>query len=244
MRITKNIYLVGSGHYGLSNEFDCSIYVVDCQGQLALIDAGLGRQPELMVQNMENDGLDPEKISAVLLTHSHADHGGGAAWFKNRYGCLVYISKEEEDIVNTGDEKKLSLDVAKKSGLYYPDYQFEPCPETRSISDGDTIEVNQVIFESIIVPGHSQGSTCFKVNLEEGLALFTGDVVFAEGIIGLLNCNGSGLGPYRENIGKLADLDIELLFPGHRVFVVSEGQKHIDTAIEALQQLSVPKNFI
>ncbi len=244
MKLTENVYLVGSGHYGLSHEFDCSIYVVDCGDQLVLIDSGAGCDVGSIIENIENDGLDPQLISTILLTHSHADHAGGASELKNKFNCLVYISDIESGFLGSGDKKALKLDVAIRSGLYAPDYEFNPCSPDRSLKDGDKIEINNFFFESLVVPGHSEGSICFKAALPEGMTLFTGDVVFAQGVIGLLNCDGSDLSVYRENIHKLAGLDIDLLFPGHHVFVLSEGQKHIDQAIEALGKIGIPRNFL
>ena len=72
----------------------------------------------------------------------------------------------------------------------------------------------------------------------------TGDTVFPEGVIGMLNCDGSDLADYRNYIHRLANLNIDMLFPGHRVFVLSEGQSHVDQAIESLGLLQLPRNFI
>ncbi len=244
MKLTEHVYLAGSGHYGLSQEFDCSIYIVDCGSRLVMVDTGAGLDMERIFNNMKKDGLDPGKISDILLTHSHSDHAGGAAELKRLYGPQIYISDIESPFIKGGDDESLKLDVAKRSGLYSPDYKFNPCQPTDTLKDGDIIKAGNFDFESIIVPGHSEGSTCFKVNLPEGLALFTGDVVFAQGTIGLLNCDGSDLSVYRKNIHKLSDLGIDLLFPGHFVFTVSGGQGHIDKAIDSLSLITVPKNFI
>jgi glyoxylase-like metal-dependent hydrolase (beta-lactamase superfamily II) len=94
------------------------------------------------------------------------------------------------------------------------------------------------------IPGHSKGSLCFLIDLPEGRAIFTGDTVFAEGIIGMLNFEGSDLSDYRNYIHRLAKLDVDMLFPGHRVFVMSGAQSHLDLAIEHLSQLKLPPNFI
>ncbi len=244
MKLTENVYLVGSGHYGLSHEFDSSIYIIDCNSELVMIDTGAGCNIERVMNNIKKDGLDPKNISAILLTHSHADHAGGANRLKELYGCKVYISEIESDFISTNDESKLKLDVAKRSGLYSPDYVFTPCETSETLKDNDSIKIGNSIFKAIIVPGHSEGSICYKVKLPEGEALFTGDVVFAEGVIGLLNCDGSDLSDYRQNIHKLSNLNIDLLFPGHFVFVLSGGQKHVDKAIKALSFIVVPKSFI
>jgi hydroxyacylglutathione hydrolase len=244
MKITEHVYLVGSGHYGLSHSFDCSVFVVDCGGPLAMIDAGAGCGTETIVANMEKDGLDANGLSLLLLTHGHSDHAGGARFFQERFGCMVHLGAPEADMVEKGDEKELSLDVAVKSGFYSPDYRFTPCRIDVRLHHGQTLPCGGLTFTALHVPGHSPGSFCYVVDLPEGRALFSGDAVFPEGVIGMLNCDGSELSDYREHIHRLSGLDADMLFPGHRVFVLSGGQSHVEQAIDALGRLQLPRNFI
>jgi glyoxylase-like metal-dependent hydrolase (beta-lactamase superfamily II) len=244
MRLTDHLYLVGSGHFGLSQAFDCSVYAVDCGGELALVDSGAGVDVEALISNLEHDGLDPARIRTLLLTHSHSDHAGGAHVFRERYGCRVHISRQEAEIVERGDEIDLGLDMAKRSGLYAPDYQFPHCPVDVRLDDNDVIRCGSREFHAFLVPGHSEGSLCFQVDLPEGRALFSGDVVFAEGTILLLNSRGSSLSEYRSCIGRLADRKVDILLPGHKVFVLSGGQGHIDQAIEHLGRIQLPQNLL
>ncbi|RKX41874.1 MAG: hypothetical protein DRP33_04700 [Thermotogae bacterium] len=244
MRITRHVYLVGSGHFGLSHAFDSSVYVVSCDDQLVMIDTGAGCEPEKIVENIEKENLEIEKLKTVLLTHSHADHSGGAHFFSENFGCDVFVSYLESDLVGTADERLLGLDVAKKSGFYSFDYVFHPCKRVKQLSDGDVVRCGKHVFKAIHVPGHSPGSLCFLIDLPEGRALFSGDTVFYDGVVGLLNIDTCDLSSYRKSIRKLDGLDVDMLFPGHGIFPVSRGQSHIDKAIDAMKRLQIPKNFI
>lgn len=95
----------------------------------------------------------------------------------------------------------------------------------------------------ILLKGHSPGLLCYFLKTAEKNVLFTSDQVFINGAIGLLNCPGSELNDYRKDIGKLADLQVDAIFPGHRLFVLSNGQEHIDKAIESLSKVFVPTTF-
>lgn len=244
MRIHDHLYLIGSGHFGLSQDFDSSVYAVDCGGEIALIDAGAGVDVDVIFSNIKREGLDASKISTLLLTHSHSDHAGGSRVFRERCGCKVYIAAQEADYVEKGTETELALDVAKRSGLYSPDYQFPNSVVDARLEDGDVITCGRFDFSALLVPGHSEGSTCFQVDLPEGRTLFSGDVVFANGFILLLNCRGSSLAEYRAHIGRLADRNVDILLPGHKMFVLSDGQKHIDQAIDHLSKLEPPPNLL
>ena len=98
-------------------------------------------------------------------------------------------------------------------------------------------------MKTVKVPGHSPHSSCYLMEGKQANSLFTGDVVFFGGEIGLLNCPGSELAGYRKYFYRLLNFEFERLFPGHKVFVISGGKKHVETAADSLRQLSVPKTF-
>lgn len=246
MKLGDNLYLVGGGAWGLSHTFDCNVYVIDTRAGLVMIDSGAGLGVEEILANLARDGLDvrTKPIRWLLLTHSHADHAGGAYLLRQRFQCEVAIGEPEAHVLERGDEADLKLDVAKRSGFYSPDYKFHNCEVTVCLVHEQVLNCAGLEIQALLVPGHSSGSICYLVDFSFGRALFTGDVVFPDGVIGLLNCDGSSLKDYRESLPKLKGLGVELLLPGHRRFVLREGQKHIDLACERLKLLQIPPNFI
>ncbi|RLI23150.1 hypothetical protein DRO57_09100, partial [Candidatus Bathyarchaeota archaeon] len=52
MKIFSRIYMVGSGEFGLSNEMDCHVYLVDCGRELTLVDTGVGLETDMMLRNI------------------------------------------------------------------------------------------------------------------------------------------------------------------------------------------------
>ena len=49
MKITKSVYMAGSGSIRLSHPLDCHVYLVDGGNEeFALVDAGGGLEPELI----------------------------------------------------------------------------------------------------------------------------------------------------------------------------------------------------
>jgi glyoxylase-like metal-dependent hydrolase (beta-lactamase superfamily II) len=82
---------VGGGALGggLSHAADCNVYLVRAGGRAVLIDAGSGLGPEQLADNVRAAGVEPDRVEAVLLTHAHLDHSGGAAWLAARGRVLV-----------------------------------------------------------------------------------------------------------------------------------------------------------
>jgi hydroxyacylglutathione hydrolase len=91
MKISKNIHMIGSGGFGLSCSFDGNFYLINFHDELIMIDAGSGVGVDTIINNIKQDGLDPSKISKILLTHSHVDHSGGALEFHKRFGCEILM---------------------------------------------------------------------------------------------------------------------------------------------------------
>ena len=88
MKLFEGLHLVGSGFEGLflTDRIDCNVYAFDTGEGWALVDAGVGREPFLIADVLEGDGISPSDVKYLLLTHAHGDHMGGAAYFKERFG--------------------------------------------------------------------------------------------------------------------------------------------------------------
>jgi glyoxylase-like metal-dependent hydrolase (beta-lactamase superfamily II) len=244
MKITEHIYMVGSGNLGMSQSFDGNTYLLDLGEELVMIDSGVGLESERIVRNIKNDNLDISRLKKILLSHSHVDHAGGAHYFHKNFGCSIYASEEEAYFVEKGTEKDLALDIAKASGLYTPSYQFTNCPVSKKLVHNEIIKAGDYEIKAIITPGHSIGSVCYHISLPEGDALFSADTLFANGLICVLNCDGSSHENYRKYLKRLDEVKIDMLFPGHNHFVLSEGRQSLKIALKRLELLGLPQNLL
>ena len=248
MKILDGIYLVGSGNTGLgiSNDYDCHVYLIDGGDEMALIDAGGGRETQRILDNAKNDGIDTQRISKVFLSHSHSDHAAGAKNMRDLLGAQIHAPAGETKIIETADDEALGLDVARGEGRFYPpDYVFPPCPIDVKLKHNDEFKIGECTLKAVSVPGHTLDTMCYYTEVEDAYygkrrVLFSSDVVFFRGLISLLNCRGSSLSAYREGIRNLEGLGIDALLPGHFTFCISGGQTQIDIALEAFKEMSVP----
>lgn len=243
MKISKDVYLVGDGAIRLSSRYDCHIYLLDGGGETLLVDTGSGLEPELILRNIKEHGFEPKDITRVFVTHCHADHAGGCEAMKAETGCEVVAPELEARLMEGGSEQELGLDVTKAAGIYPPDYVYRHIRPDKRVKDGEVLKVGRYELKCIEVPGHNPGPACLLVTGEGRRALFSNDVVFMGGTIGLGNWPGSSLADYRKNIGKLAGLSVEELYPGHFLWTLRGGQEHLDRAISNLQQPFPPPNF-
>jgi len=245
VKLTDDVHIVASGAkgFGLTDYLDSAVYLLDGGDALVLIDSGAGRDVDSLLRNVRQAGFDESRITHVLLTHAHADHCAGASALRKALGAKVCLSSAEAPFLEQADEDALGLTFAREAGVYPVDYTLPPCPVDLPLEHEMEIEAGAMRLKAIAVRGHSLGSICYLVDGCEGRYLFSGDTVFCEGKICLLNCVGSSLADYRSHIDRFAGLAVEALFPGHLSFCLRGGQKHLDTARENLRGIFPPPNL-
>jgi glyoxylase-like metal-dependent hydrolase (beta-lactamase superfamily II) len=249
MRITDEVYLIGGGPtlaFGLSDDPDCHVYLIDGGGELALVDCGMAAGASLgrITANIEDEGLEVGRLRKLLLTHYHMDHAGGAARFRERFGLEVLAPSGAALALRTGDERAVALDVAKAAGFYDPDYRFEPVAVDRELNEGDRVRVGDLELTVYDTPGHCDGHASYLLHGRRRRYLFAGDAVFCGGRVVLQNIHDCSIQRSADSIAKLAGLDYGALLPGHAAIVVDGGTRHVELAADACRQLFVPKNLV
>jgi glyoxylase-like metal-dependent hydrolase (beta-lactamase superfamily II) len=246
MRLTEQIYLVGSGRNGLdlTDAIDCHVYLVDGGGELALVDAGGGRDVDAILSHIQAHGFNPSDVACLVLTHTHADHAAGAAELRRRTGCQVAAPGVLADPLRKGDADFISLTQAQAAGVYPSDFVFEGCPVDRELDDGDVLTVGSLELKTLSTPGHSQGHATYVIEHDNRTEAFVGDVVFFGGKILLQNIYDCDLQDYLRSIERLASVPIDGLFPGHGAFSLNDGARHVAAAKATIDRLGVPPNLI
>lgn len=241
MKIAKDIYLVGGGDIRLSNSADCHVYLVDGGAKRCLIDTGCGLEPELIIQNIREDGFNPSSdIDFILITHAHADHSGGAKYLRETTKAKVVAPEGEAVFIERGGRDfDLGLKAAKRSGIYPQNYEYKHTKVDVVVKHNSRIKVGNYTLRVVQVPGHSHGSAGYLIE-ENPRSFFSGDIVFIDGTVGFGNWPGCDLDNYRKYIRRLGGLNVVSLFPGHFMWTLKDGQRHLDRAIENFKGAWLP----
>ena len=141
-------------------------------------------------------------VSYILATHGHFDHVGAVMPLKRELKAEFLAHKGDFFFIENGESS------ARRWGI---DIEQPPKPD-RFIEDGDKVKIGKLKLKVIHTPGHSPGSIC--VYWPEKKVLFTGDVVFNQGV-GRTDVPGGKGEELKESIRKISRLDVNHLLPGH-----------------------------
>lgn len=149
---------------------------------------------------------------ALLVTHGHVDHCGGAGAIVERTGIDAYVHPDDDFLtLHPADQIRRLFGAALPAEALA---EFAPPEHYEALDDGDSLDIAGLGIDVIHTPGHTPGHCCFHVP-EEGV-LFSGDQLFA-GSIGRTDLPGGDydtlMDSMREKVLPLAD-DTRVL-PGH-----------------------------
>lgn len=241
IRIHDYLAMVGGGAYGISHQLDCNVYVILDGGEAALIDAGAGVDGSALADNLFSLGI--RSLKYIFLTHCHADHACGAPGLREICGGRIVASAPDGLLMERGTDHELGLEQARLSGSYPEDYQYTHFAPDLQAQEGSVFDVGGLRVTAMIVPGHTPGSTVYLVEAKERREVFSGDAALVGGFISLINVPGCELAAYRASMPRLAGIGADGLYPGHWVWCVRDGQRHIDDIIRQLRRSRPPKNF-
>ncbi len=147
-------------------------------------------------------------VGAILLTHGHIDHSGGAGDLAKSAGASVYVHPDDDFLTLHPEEQLKQLFGMVPPGSF-------ALPESFThLTHGQVVSLGGLSLEVLHTPGHTPGHCCFLWR-EEGL-LFSGDQLFA-GSIGRTDLPGGSMvdlmTSMRDRVMSLDD-EIEVL-PGH-----------------------------
>jgi glyoxylase-like metal-dependent hydrolase (beta-lactamase superfamily II) len=175
-------------------------------GEVAVIDPG----PDL-TEHVEAllAGLSGERVTHILITHTHRDHSPAAAVLKAATGAATWGYGP-----HAGGKRG---DPGVEEG---GDWDFVPDVTVR---DGDAIAGKGWRFEAVHTPGHTSNHLCFALR-DHGI-LFSGDHVMGWSTSVISPPDGD-MTAYMVSLDKLLDRRDAVYWPTHGP-AITEPQAHV-----------------
>jgi hydroxyacylglutathione hydrolase len=125
---------------------DNYVFVLQRAGRAVVVDPAVA---EPVIAELERQGLE---LVAILHTHHHSDHIGGAPALRQRWPQAAVIA---------------------------PACEADRIPQTQGVHDGERLTLLGQPVDVLAVPGHTRGHVAY--HLPESGHLFCGDTLFAGG---------------------------------------------------------------
>ena len=123
-------------------------FVLETTEGLILLDCmePLEEHKQVILEGLADLGLRPEDLKAILVTHGHGDHYGTADWFREQYGCKIYMSKVDYEYAQHDTKSRMGA-------LQWEIYDF--------LEDGDCFQLGDAKIWCYSTPGHTPGGLSF-----------------------------------------------------------------------------------
>jgi glyoxylase-like metal-dependent hydrolase (beta-lactamase superfamily II) len=243
--LAEGVWLVGSGDAAspaFTNGYDCSQYLVVRDGVGLLVDCGTGLGTAAWLSNVA-EVVPPASVAAVLVTHYHADHAGGAAGAVAA-GLRVVGSRATAAALATADEEATSLARAREVGVYPAGYRLaaaacDVVDEGAGLSAGLGIDGVRLLSAD----GHCDGHLVLALD-GPTTTLFSGDVVFAGGTVSIQALEDCRPARYARTLARLDAVAPDRLLPGHGPVVLTGAAADVHRAAAAFAALVPPPNVL
>ncbi len=211
--VIAGVHRIGGGYV--------NSYLVDGDQGVVLIDTGLPNSQAEVIEALRSLGRGPSDITAIVLTHSHTDHIGGAAVLKTGSGARVIAPRIDTPAIQ-GEEPIPAPPLLIGPLKYLSRLMPSPTPVTvdASVSEGSPAGIPED-FTVIDTPGHTPGHTSYLLDRRGGI-LFVGDAASnKDGSVtkGLPNAGGGRR--VDASIRHLAEFEFEVAVFGHAAPLMS-----------------------
>jgi hydroxyacylglutathione hydrolase len=185
-----------------------NIYLIDGGTEYALIDVGFLDELSDVLELIRQMNFSLSACKMIVATHADVDHTQGLARAQEILKCKVAAHPKSVEPLREGDEIMTYARIDAQN-IRIP---MPRCKVDVTIDEGDVLEVGDKRLEVWSTPGHTAGQLAFRM----GDLLFSGDNIFRDGSVGVIDAHhGSNLADFIASLKRIRASDSKYLLPSH-----------------------------
>jgi glyoxylase-like metal-dependent hydrolase (beta-lactamase superfamily II) len=150
------------------------VYLAKGTGESAIFEAGISATAGVVSRQLRQFDIKAEAVKRLVVTHAHPDHVMGVEAFRDAFGGIeVVASKTSKDVMS--NEKAVAFfskvdavvteSLLGSGSIIAEDRSPKATQKTiavdRVVKEGDKIEADELAFDVLETPGHSECSLSF-----------------------------------------------------------------------------------
>jgi glyoxylase-like metal-dependent hydrolase (beta-lactamase superfamily II) len=222
-------------NYQAERRLGVNVYLIDGGSEFLLVDIGFLDTVDDIIELIRQMDFNLSTCKMIIATHADADHIQGIARAKELLKTKVAAHPASVEPLETGDEVQTYATI-KAQGIEIP---LTPCKIDLLLKEGQTIEVGNLKMEVWHTPGHTPGHLSFKM----GNLLFSGDNIYKDACVGVIDAHhGSNIPDFINSLKRMLKDDAEFWLPSHGP-VFRRDKKIVQKAIDRLTQYQYMADF-
>lgn len=197
--------------------YDCNVFLVSGDSPI-LVDAGTGVGHSRLLDRITKL-LRGRTLQAIILTHRHIDHVGGAAALSRDLRAPVYAHQDDSVPIREGSN------VGTEAPMF--GLRMEKA-EVQDLKGGEVFTTGDHELTVISTPGHTIGG--ISLFDRERRILLSGDTVFAGGV-GRWDLATGDRDQLVGSVRRLLALEPLDLYPGHGPCALGDASQQLKDAL-------------
>jgi hydroxyacylglutathione hydrolase len=222
-------------NYQAKRRMGVNIYLVDGGSEYALIDVGFLDELGDVLELIRQMNFSFSACKMIVATHADVDHTQGLTRARDVLKCEVAAHPKSVRAIEEGDEVFTYARIDAQN-IHIP---MPRCKVDRVINEGDRLEIGDKTLEIWSTPGHTDGQLALRM----GNLLFSGDNIFRDGCVGVIDAHhGSSLVEFVSSLKRILRSDVEYLLPSHGP-IFRKNDKLIEATIARLESYTHMSDF-
>jgi glyoxylase-like metal-dependent hydrolase (beta-lactamase superfamily II) len=222
-------------NYQAGRRLGVNIYLIDGGSEWLLIDVGYLDTVDEVIDLIRRMDFSLSACKMLVATHADADHIQGLARARELLKAPTGAHPLTVVPLESGDEV-MTYATIKAQNFTIP---MPPCKVDQVLNEGDVIAVGDQRLTVWHTPGHTAG----QISLKMGNLLFSGDNIYKDSCVGVIDAHhGSNIPEFLESLKRIRADDAEFLLPSHGP-VFRKDVRIVQKAIDRLTEYQYLADF-